>query len=724
MSGGASGRERSWPAAGERRLIGTRVPRVDGPDKLRGRAVFTQDVRLPNMAWGRLVPAPVAGGRVRVDLAPALAIEGVVGGLVLGESVRYLGQPVAALAAENSDLLEDGLRAVVVEILEESWALTPEQSLAAGAPKIGRRGNRSGERTRGKRAAARRALEECAATIEGTWSLPVQHHLCLETHSAVVDYRGADEATVYLSTQGTYGSSFEAAEELGLKAAQVRLVCEHMGGGFGSKFDLGVEGLAACRLAKQLKRPVRVANSRRDEFLFAGNRSGSRQRIRLGADAGGHLLALLGDVERFGGIGRGAHPGLPYIYEVRESAVTSSSVHTSTDSSRAMRAPGHPQACFAMEGAVDLLAIEQGIDPLVFRKRNLESEVYHRQLDRVAELIGWPQHAHRKAPARPAAGERSVGIGFAVSTWGGGGRPGAEAEVRIERDGTVSVASASQDLGTGTRTHMALVVAEALGLGVEDITVRIGDSRLPRSVTSGGSVTTACLAPAVQDAVSGVRAALLKHLGRTLEVPVGLLRLEAGRLLGPADWQLPGLPSTGLAWAEACALLGAGGLSAAGEFQRELAGSGVHGAQAARVEVDTGTGRVRVEEFACVQDCGLVLNRQAVESQIKGAIVQALSHGMLEERVVDGDLGLMLSADLMNYKAAVCAQVPLIHAEADGADERGVVGVGEPPVIPGVAAIANAIHNACGVRIFATPFTPDRVLAALERFREDKEKDH
>ncbi|MDP6955551.1 MAG: xanthine dehydrogenase family protein molybdopterin-binding subunit [Planctomycetota bacterium] len=713
MTGSGADVDHSWPAVSERRLIGKRVPRVDGPAKLTGKAVYTQDVRLPRMAWGRLVPAPVAGGKVRVDLAPALAIEGVLGGIVLGETVRYLGQPVAALAAENSDLLEDGLAAVVVEVVEEGWALTREQSLAPEAPRVGRRGNRSGERTRGDGAAARRALAECAATIEGTWQMPIQHHLCLETHSAVVDYSGGESATVYLSTQGTYGSSFEAAEELGLKAAEVRLVCEHMGGGFGSKFDLGIEGLAACRLAKQLKRPVRVANSRRDEFLFAGNRSGSRQQIRLGANKGGHLRALVAEVERFGGIGRGSHPGLPYIYEVRESAVTSSSVHTSTDSSRAMRAPGHPQASFAMEGAVDLVAIELGLDPLLLRKRNLESEVYHRQLDRVAELIGWEQHAHRTSPASPAAGERSSGIGFAVSTWGGGGRPGARAEVRIERDGTVSVASASQDLGTGTRTHMAVVVAEALGLRVEDVSVHIGDSRLPRSVTSGGSVTSACLAPAVQDAASQARAEFLKHLGRVLDAPVGLLRLEDRRLLGPADWELPQLPAAGLDWGQACALLGSTGLSAQGEFQRELASSGVHGAQAARVEVDTGTGRVAIKEFACVQDCGLVLNRLAVESQIRGAIVQALSHGMLEERVVDGGLGLVLSADLMNYKAAVCAQVPEIHVELDQDQGRGVVGVGEPPVIPGVAAIANAIHNACGARLFETPFTPDRVLRAL-----------
>ena len=707
--------DRAWPARDKRSLLGTDIPRVDGPEKVSGRAVYTQDVRLPGMAWGRLIPSPVAGGRVKVDLAPALALDGVLVGVVLGETVRYLGQPVAAIAAENSDLLEDALRAVVVEVLEEAWALTPEQSLADGAPKVGRRGNRSGERTRGDRADALRAMEDCAAVAEGTWSLPVQHHLCLETHSAVVDYRGGDEATVYLSTQGTYGCSFEAAEELGLKSGNVRLVCEHMGGGFGSKFDLGVEGLAACRLGKQLKRPVRVANSRRDEFLFAGNRSGSRQHIQLGANKTGDLLAIVGEVERFGGIGRGAHPGLPYIYEVVESSVTSSSVHTSTDSSRAMRAPGHPQACFAMEGAVDLLAIELGIDPLLMRKRNLSSEVHHRQLERVGELIGWRTHPHKRAPARPAAGELSVGIGFAVSTWGGGGRRGAEAEVRVERDGSVSVASASQDLGTGTRTHMAIVVAECLGLSVEDVTVRIGDSHLPRSVTSGGSVTTACLAPAVQDAVTQVRDAFIQHISQTLDIPAGLLHLESGRVLGPAHRELPGLPTAGLSWGEACALLGAGGLSATGKFQRDLADSGVHGAQAARVEVDTGTGRLRVKEFACVQDCGLALNRLAVLSQISGGIVQALSYGMFEERVLDGDLGLLLSGDMDNYKVAGCGEMPTIFAEIDAEDERGVIGVGEPPTIPGAAAIANAIHNACGARLFETPFTPDRVLAALAR---------
>jgi xanthine dehydrogenase YagR molybdenum-binding subunit len=452
--------------------------------------------------------------------------------------------------------------------------------------------------------------------------------------------------------------------------------------------------------------------TRSDEFVTAGNRSGSRQVLRGGASKDGRLVAFLGDIEKFGGLGGGSFPGRqPYIYAVEAAFLRVRSVFTHTDSHRAMRAPGHPQASFGMESLVDELAHALGLDPLEFRKRNLKDPVYHRQLDAVAREIGWEAHPHRTGPPELDAlpDGIGVGIGFAVSTWGGGGRPGNEVTVRIERDGSVTVSVGSQDLGTGTRTYVAAIVAEELGLPLAAVTARIGDSRLGSATGSGGSTTTASLAPAVQDAARAARTALAGRLADSMGVPAERLRFAGERIADEQD------PSKVLSWRQACGALGGDGLTARGEFVAAYAANGVHGAQAAKVRVDTLTGRVEVLRMVAMQDCGLPLNRTAVRSQLQGGMVQALSYGLLEERVIDPQGGWALNANLEDYKVAHAREIPEMVAMIDDDDTRAVIGMAEPAVVPGHGAIANAVFNACGARVRDLPITPDKVLAALGR---------
>ena len=717
-SGGAPGRPGlkqevpQWKARGEHALLNHEMRRVDGPDKVTGRARYSHDVRLPGMLYGGMLCCPVPVARVRVDVAPALAVPGVEVAIAISDGLKdgvsgWLGQPIAAVAATSEEALEDGLRALDVAIEELDWAVTPEQAAAEGAPQVTPRGNVRAGPESGDSDATDLALEACEVVVAAEYELPVQHHVCLETHGAVCDWRGGDEATIYCSTQATFAIAGEAARVLGLEAQNVRTIVHHMGGGFGSKFSLDLHGRIACLLSKEARKPVHLLAGRAEEFLTGGNRSGSRQSMVGGATRDGKFAALRVEAQRLGGLGGGSLPGPPYIYAVDRVWSRLSSVHTHTDSSRAMRAPGHPQASFAMESMVDELAYALEMDPLEFRRRNLADEVYHRQLDRVAREIGWHEHPNRTRAGRADGGE-ARGIGFALSTWGVPGQPNAcECDVRIERDGGVSSSVGSQDLGTGVRTYVAAIVAEELGLPLAAVEARIGDSLLPKANGSGGSMTAPSLAPALKDGAHQARAAFAAHLA-------GVLGCEAQNLVFAGERVTDSASGESLSWRAACATLPVEGLSARGAWREHLAARGVHGAQAARVVVDTATGRVKVEKMVCIQDVGLPLNRTGLRSQINGGMIQALSYALLEQRVIDPDLGLMLSADLEAYKIAGSLEMPELVAIIDDDDDRNaVIGMGEPPVIPGAGAIANAVYNACGVRVRALPITPQRVLDAL-----------
>lgn len=699
----------SWGERGKMRLLDHDLLRVDGRVKLAGTAKYGHDVRLSGMVWGRLVCCPVPRAKVEVDVAPALALAGCVAAYPIGEgTVSYLGQPVAAVAAETPELAEDAARAVLLAIEELPWAVDAAQAKAEGAPALRRDGNLRQISEQGAREATEEALAACDALVEATYTLPVQHHVCLETHGVVVDYRGGEEATVWASTQHTFGPLEAAARALGLPASKVRVLVEFMGGGFGSKFGLDVPGLHACQLAKLLGRPVHLFVDRPQEFLCTGNRSGSVQRLRGGATSDGRFVALASEMEAYGGLGDGDGTLQPYIYEPERSWTRLSAVHTHTDASRAMRAPGHPQASFAIESMIDELAYAIGMDPLEFRLRNLDSPTYTRQLLRVAEEIGWEQHPHKEAPGK-GEGWSAVGIGFGVSTWGAGGRAVCEVDVRIARDGSVTASVGSQDLGTGTKTYVAAITAEELGLPLDAVEARIGDSSFGNANGSGGSTTVPSLAPAVKHAAWLARKAFAQHLGEVLGLDPGALAFEGGRVLERGG-------SRALDWKSACGMLPAEGLLRRGTWQADLAGRGVHGAQAAKVEVDLLTGRVQVLKMVCIQDVGLPLNTLALRSQINGGMIGALSYALLEERVIDPDLGLCLSANLEDYRIAGALEIPELVAIVDEEDERQqAIGVGEPPAIPGAGAIANAVHNACGLRIRELPITPAKVLDAIAR---------
>jgi xanthine dehydrogenase YagR molybdenum-binding subunit len=476
-----------------------------------------------------------------------------------------------------------------------------------------------------------------------------------------------------------------------------------MGGGFGSKFGIGIEGMLACKLAKDAKAPVKLMLTRRDEFLLAGNRSGSWQKFKAGVNKDGTIQVLHAMQYQLGGVGDGSQAGQPYIYAVANSYRERASIHTNEDASRAMRAPGHPQACFAMESLVDELAYKVGMDPVEFRKKNLTDKVYHRQLDRGAREIGWERR--NKTPGG-GSGPLRRGMGCAVGTWGGGGNNQCKVDVTVGRDGSVIVAVGTQDLGTGTRTLTRAIVAEEFGLPMNAVVEKIGHSKLGAANASGGSTTAASLAPSVKDAAFKARMEMAQQLSAVL----GGAKPEEVRF---AEGQVSGGGKT-LTFKQASAALPAAGITARGEWKSNLASSGVHGVCFAEVEVDVETGHVRPIKMVHVQDIGLPLNRLAVESQINGGMIQSLGMALWEHRVMDSLLGLQLNSNFGDYKLPGSLEMPELVALIDDEDKReAVIGVGEPAIIPAVAAIPNAVFNACGVRIRELPVTPDKILLGM-----------
>jgi xanthine dehydrogenase YagR molybdenum-binding subunit len=692
----------SWGDNSKHRLLNTKLPRADGPAKTTGTAIYTHDVRLPGMLFGRFVCSPHAHAVVKsVDSAAAEKIPGVKAIIAFGREVRFEGEPIVAIAAETQEAAEDAVKAVVVDYDIKPFSVVADPAKPAAAP-AGRNGRQP--RAAGNEQAALDALNQCDAVVEAEYTTKIVHHCCLETHGVVADYRGGDSADVYASTQGCQSIAGDAARTLGLNESNVTGIVQNMGGGFGSKFGIGIAGQWACRLSKQLNAPVKMMLTRRDEFLAAGNGPGSIQKFKAGANKDGTLVTVHAVQYALPGIGRSNLGKQPYQYNAKTSFCDLQVLNTNEDSSVAMRAPGFPQASFAIESLMDELAYKIGMDPVEFRKKNATNDSHRRQLDRGAKAIGW---ANRNPTPGAGTGPLRRGMGCGIGAWGGGGRQQCVVTVSIGRDGSVIVACGSQDLGTGTRTYMRAIVAEELGLEMRDVLEKIGNSKLGDANASGGSTTAASLAPAVKVGAVNARKEMAKRIATLLGCKPEQVVFDIGKVIGdgkPLDWK------------QACAALPSAGLSVTGEWNAGLSGNGAHGASFAEVEVDIETGHIRPIKMCHVQDGGLILNRLAAESQINGGMIQSLGMALYEQRVMDPKLGIMLNAGFGDYKLAGCLEIPELIPIIDDEDPRNVViGIAEPANIPGVGAVANAVFNACGVRVRDLPITPDKILNGLAK---------
>lgn len=695
-----------WGPNDKHRLLNQRITRVDGPLKVAGLARYTYDQRLPGMLHARILRCPHGHARVtKIDTEAAAKIPGVkaIVEAPLTE-LRFAGAPVAAVAATTPEIAGDALRAIKVTYEVLPHVVHASEAIKPGAPKVVAEENNLQEKAKnGDPKKVEAAFANADEIVEAEYISPRIHHACLETHGMVVDYRGGDSATIYASTQGTFTIPADAAKELGLQQSAVTSSVEHMGGGFGSKFGIGVEGMLACRLSKQTKAPVKMMLTRFDEFVMAGNRSAAWQKLKAGVRKDGTIVAMQARQYRLGGIGQGSQAGQPYIYTMGEAYREIYALHTNEDSAVAMRAPGHPQASFAVESLVDELADKIKMDPVEFRKKNLKDPVYHRQLDRGAREIGW---SRRNPVAGGNPGPLKRGFGCAVGTWGGGGNNQCKVALTVSRDGSVVVAVGTQDLGTGTRTYMRAIVAEEFGLGIKDVKEQIGSSKLGGANPSGGSTTAPSLSPSVKDASIKTRLLLAERVAPLLGNPKpDEVVFADGRVSANGK---------SITWREACASLPAAGITGNGEWRSDLQTRGVHGVCFAEVEVDVETGHIKPIKMIHLQDGGLPLNRLTFESQINGGMIQSLGMALWEGRVMDAQLGIQLNPGFGDYKLPGTLEMPEMIPIIDDDDKReAVIGIAEGCNIPSVGALANAVFNATGLRIRELPITPDKILMGL-----------
>jgi xanthine dehydrogenase YagR molybdenum-binding subunit len=709
-----------WPPPAERVHIGKPIKRLDGPDKATGRAKYTYDLVRPGMLYGRLLSSPHPHARVRsIDVAAAEKLPGVRAVIALKDTsnpelsrVRYQGEEVAAVAAATEEIARDAVRAIKVDYEILPHLATVEQAMRPESPKVFEKGNFTQPAVRQEGGDVEAALNASAHVVEGTYSTQVQTHTSLETHGGICEWTG-DQLTAWVSTQAVHATREGLARALSVPQNNVRVLTDYMGGGFGSKLGGDLWTAICARLAKAANAPVKLMLDRKEEHLVTGNRPSAFARLRAGVDANGKLTAIDAETWGTGGAGQGSAfplPYLVYVFPTRRQRHTDAYINAGTQ--RAFRAPGHPQSCFITEIVMDELADRVRMDPLELRLRNLPAEADNAQWAKYfkigAERIGWGK---RHPTGDPASGPIKRGLGCAANRWTGQGSRQSRALCEVNPDGSVVMRIGTQDIGTGTRTIVAMVTAETLGLPIGAVQAAIGDTNYPWAPGSGGSVTAPSVASIVRVAADNARQQLFARVAPALNVEPATLVARDGRV------HVAGDPSRGMAWRDACKLLGTQPISAPAEWQQGLSSVGTSGVQFADVEVDIETGVTRVKKVVCVQDCGMIVDKMTAETQCYGGIIMGLGFALFENRILDRNTAQMVNPNMEWYLLPGMSDIPEIDVTLVDQPERGVIGIGEPPVISTAAAVGNAIANAIGVRVRSLPLTPDAVLNALERER-------
>ena len=700
-----------WPPADKCSLIGRRISRIDGPWKSSGRIQYSYDVNRPNMLHGKMVFSPYAHAKVvSIDTSAAEQMPGVKAVDIItepGKEVFWAGHEVAAVAAETEEQARDAARRIQVR-----YEKLPHLVSDVDPRKAGEHTKQLAEQTDGN---PDQALQQAEVTSEGEYGVPVITHCCLESHGQVAEWDG-DNLTIYASTQNVSGMPAEMVRaKIADSADKVRVLTPVMGGGFGSKFGADTWGLACARLAKKAGRPVKMMLERDQELMAAGARPSMYARVKVGAKKDGTLTGWTSESWGTGGPdAQGGAPNIPYVVRIPDRRARHTAVLTNIGPARAWRAPNHPQMCLITMSALDDLAAKLAMDPVEMLQKNIQmtgqlAKTYSAELEKAAELMDWKKKWHPRGDKTPGPIKR--GWGVSIHTWGGGGHP-SNCNCTIQPDGSVSASLGSQDLGTGTRTVIGIITAETMGLPLEAVKVNIGDSKYPADGASGGSTTVGGVSASTRRAATAALNQLLDKVAPSLNAKPDELEAVDGQIC------VKGNLGRAISWKQACAKLGTASITGVGQRERgdDLISSGVGGAQMAEVSVDTETGLVQVDKLVAVQDCGLIIDLKTAESQVYGACIMGITYSLFEHKIMDEQTGRCLNADLEFYKLAGIGDFGdiVVHMmTGPGYDERGVIGLGEPPVISPGAAISNAVANAIGVRVPTLPLTPDKVLGAL-----------
>lgn len=732
-----------WTVDHEFRELGNSSRRREAADKLTGSARYAADVRLPDQLQLAFVRSPHPHARVvSIDRTDALAVPGVVTVITnddlapdltwyeeelpfFAEVARFVGDEVAAVVARTLDAARQGVAAVRVGYESIEHVTDPVRALDEDAPCIHGDSNLVDEPETTERGDVDAALAAASFVIEAEYRTPTAIHNALEPHGAVAHWHG-EQLDIWASTQGINDVRDMVADTLGLHHQQIRVVADHIGGGFGAKQVPWKPTIAAALAARITGHPVQAMNDRRGENLAAGKRNSTVQRLRIGADQDGRLVGIdvdiIADNGAYGVAGEASNVAGAYRHLYRCDAVRTRSrrVYTNTGPAVAFRAPGYVESTFALESAMDELAHRIGIDPLEFRRLN---RAEHDQV----EQLPWSSpealptaidrlDEHRGDPPGPVPPGMVRGRGIAINEWmAATAMPPGYAWAEFNSDGSVHIATSTQDIGTGTRTALARVAAEELGIGIARIRISMGDTAAgPPAPTSAGSTTIPTMAPAIRAAAAGLKQRALAVAAQHLHVPADDLVLADDSISSADD------PDVTIRLPDLLDALAPAGIHAEGARldTADDVSPRTHAAALADVLVDPATGEIRVERLVIAPDCGRIIDRKLADSQVIGGATQGIGFALCEEQQLDHRLGHPVNANLEDYLVPTMADAcEIVHAAVGvpdlAANPLGVKGLGELPLIPVPAAIANAVFDAVGVRCRELPLTRRRLLDAF-----------
>jgi CO/xanthine dehydrogenase Mo-binding subunit len=757
-------------------VIGRSVRRADGAAKVTGAAIYTLDRELPRMLHAKLLRSPVAAGRIaRLDTTRARAVRGVRAvvtaadaparsgmfvkdqPLFAGEVVRYIGEPVAAVAAETAAAAEAALAAIELEIEPADAVTEIEAAFADGAPLVHeewasyasalegeRDGNRlwEAELVSGDVDAAF-ARDDVVLVVEDAYRVPRQHQSYIEPRCAVARFE-TGRYHVHSSTQFPALVRDRTAEALGVRSSAVRIVADTVGGGFGGKLDAGPEPYAAL-LARVARRPVKLVYTRSEEFVAGTMRENAVVRLRSAVTRDGDVVGQEAEWLMDAGAYAGETPAIAGIamltvacaYRVGAARFRGHAVYTNTPPTGSFRGVCGPYMVFAAERHMDRIATELGLDRRELRMRNayrpgdrmpngqvLHDTAFEEAFARIEEVAPWAELTRR----RPYHG-----VGIAAVTWLTNPLAGS-ATLKVNEDGTIGLITAATDIGSGAvTTGLVQIAAAELGVDPADVILHAPDTdAAPYDAGAQGSRTVYNVGNAIVNAAGEVRRQIYSRASDLMEAAPEDLRLVDGHV------EVAGAPQRRLALADvAAAALAAGGPIAAtgsavsapaaideatmrGAYFRHFNAPTFH-VHVAEVEVDPDTGRVTILRYIVAQDVGRAINPNGIEGQIHGGVAQGIGYALYENIHIED--GRILEHDLESYRLPGALDLPRVEAilleHPDPAGPHGAKGVGEPPIVPAAAVIANAVSDAVGHRFDRLPITPFDVLAAVRDLTAD-----
>ena len=752
--------------------VGVAIPRPDGPEKVTGRVQYVGDIKPKGLLHAKLLRSPHAHAKiVSIDTSAARALPGVRAVLTAKDIPHlkkkaptrahavlaidravFMGQPVAAVAADEPSIAEEALDLIKVEYQVLPASIDPLKAMQPGAPPVADAGTEAdtsealahsavaiakseapakavniSQQARLQRGDVAKGFAESDHILEKTYRVPMVHQGYLEPHAVLAEWDRNGLLTLWASTQGSFNTRSEVSDVLGIPENQIRVIPVECGGGFGGKIRALCEPITAV-LAKVTGRPVRYVMTRREELIAGMPAPQVIIKLKTGVKRDGTLMAI--DAETI--IDSGAFSGavlavsavfIGSMYKWPSFDLRGFEVLTHKPSVAAYRAPVAPQTIFAIESQMEQIARELGLDPVEFRMRHLiqegdpmvngqpwQSNGARQVLARIAEHPHWKT---RKQWVGAGKDGTRRGVGLALGGWLGGLQP-TGATVRLNPDGSLAVLTGQVDIA-GTNIALAQIAASAYGVDTDQVRITTGDTDVaPMTGLSAGSKTIYTVGAAVLQAAEDARRQTFEIAAKELEASIHDLELVDGKLT------VRGMPDKGITLAtigkkgnlymsKTPPVLG----KANPAFSQQAPG---FAAQLARLEVDPDTGEVTIHDFVVVQDVGKAINPIGVEGQMQGGAVQSLGIALTEGLLFD-DSGRLTNPSLLDYRKLTAADLPnletIIVEVPSPAGPFGARGVGEPPIIPAPAAIANAIQDATGARLTELPMSPERIALAL-----------